>query len=48
MTTDFIFGGFSEGGIELTAGDIVRIRVEHNRIACPGEFEGKIQTLEIG
>jgi len=47
LTTDFQFYSTSEAGLELSVGDVVRIRVEHGRPQV-GDFEGKIQILEIG
>ena len=47
LTTDFQFYSTAEAGIELSVGDVVRIRVEHGRPTV-GDFEGNIQILEIG
>lgn len=47
LTTDFNFLGFSESGIQLNQGDVVRIRVIHDR-PQPGDFEGNIQVIEVG
>lgn len=43
----FDYDAYSENGLELTPGDIVKLQVEHYRPAS-GDFEGYIQALEIG
>lgn len=47
LTTDFTFLGFSESGLSLNQGDVVRIRAVHDR-PDPGDFEANIQTIEVG
>lgn len=47
LTTDFEFKGSAESGIELAVGDVVRIRVIHER-PMVGDFEGRIQVLQVG
>lgn len=47
LTTDFTFGGFSESGLTLAQGDVVRVLVIHER-PFVGDFESRIQVLEIG
>lgn len=47
LTTDFVFGGFSESGYPLTVGDVVTVKVTHSR-PLSGDFESKIQALQVG
>lgn len=47
LTTDFVFGGFSESGYPLTVGDVVTVKVIHER-PFSGDFESKIQALQVG
>jgi len=47
LTTDFIFGGFSESGYTLAQGDVITVRVIHSRPVV-GDFESRIQVLQIG
>ena len=46
LTTQMNFDGYSEDGLELTPGEIIRVKVEHYR-PDNGDFEGRIQLLEI-
>jgi len=47
LSTEFQFYSTAEAGIELNAGDVVRVRVEHGR-PMVADFEARIQILEIG
>lgn len=47
LTTDFEFVGSAESGLELTVGDVVTVKVIHERPNA-GDFETKIQILQVG
>lgn len=47
LTTDFEFIGSAESGLELTVGDVVTVKVIHERPNA-GDFETKIQVLQVG
>lgn len=47
FTTDFEFIGSAESGLELTVGDVVTVKVIHERPNA-GDFEAKIQILQVG
>lgn len=47
MHGEFSFIGTSEEGPELVAGDLIELKCVHSR-PLPGDFSGRIQTIEIG
>lgn len=47
MTTDFEFVGSAESGLQLNVGDVVTVKVIHERPNA-GNFETKIQILQVG
>lgn len=47
LTTDFEFVGSAESGLELAVGDVVTVKVIHER-PNTGDFETKIQVLQVG
>jgi hypothetical protein len=47
MFGEFSFLGTSEEGPELIAGDILELKCVHSR-PLPGDFSGRIQTIELG
>ena len=47
LTTDFEFIGSAESGLELAMGDVVTVKVIHERPKA-GDFETKIQILQVG